>query len=201
MSDTPTRFPLVWPAGRPRTESWKRQHGKYTSDGKPITTSVAMDRLDGEVHRLGGSGALLSTNVDTTLSGRPRSGAATPSDPGVCLYFTLKGKPYVMACDTFSRVEQNIAALAAHIEATRRIARLGVATADEALQSFQALPAPDHILPATQKWWEVFGIMREAATPDTIQALYRTLAKRRVHDENLMRELNVARDEALKELS
>lgn len=209
MSDTPTRFPLSWPKDRPRKPWHTRKSGNYKSDGNPITTAVAMDRLDDEVRRLGGRETLLSTNVDTTLSGRPRSGAAQPTDPGVCLYFKLNGKPMVMACDTFDRVEQNIAALAAHIEATRKIDRLGVATADEMMQAFQALPPPSAIsLPAGSKpWREVMGFETNWPPPGhdkdwalhCIRKRYRARAIEANGDADLA-ELNIARDAALKEL-
>src|SRR4051812_41972149 len=96
MSDTPTRFPLVWPAHRPRSKS--RKPGKFTYRGddglqKDITVARAMDRLEDEVRRLDGVNTLLSTNLDTRLDGRPRSDRGEPDDPGVCLYFTLNGKP------------------------------------------------------------------------------------------------------------
>lgn len=210
MSDTPTRYPLSWPKDRPRKAPHMRQHGIYKSDGRPITTAVAMDRLDTEVHRLGGRDAMLSSNIELRLDGRPRSGTAQPADPGVCLYFTLGGKPMVMACDTFSKVEQNIAALAAHIEATRKIARLGVATAEEALQAFAALPPPSTIqLPAgTRPWREVlnFGAgwperMSKLEARDWVSRRRRALAIEHQGDESKLQELNIAHDAAMEELS
>ena len=106
----------------------------------------------------------------------------------------LKGHPMAMACDAFTKVAQNITALAKHIEATRAIERYGVATAAETLQAFQALPPPEK--PRTP-WHKVFGVMPEVADEETIQTLYRVIAKRRASDEDGLRELNVARDEAI----
>lgn len=154
----PTRFPLQWPAHRQRTPMHQRRSGKFTADKKPITMAIAFDRLDAELVRLGGVNPTLSSAVETNLNGTPRSGRS-PSDPGVCLYFTLKNKPIALACDTYSKVEQNVAALAAHIDATRAIARQGVASAAEMLVAFAALPAPaGSTSPISKPWREVFGL-------------------------------------------
>jgi hypothetical protein len=203
MSDTPTRYPLAWPAGRPRCKtrrpgnfSYKENTGRGYYNTKPLTVSMALNRLEAEVGRLGGVNTLLSTNLELKLNGEPRSGQSEPSDPGVALYFMLKGKPIAMACDAYTKAAQNIAALAAHIEATRAIERYGVATAAETLQAFQALPPPAEEKPKTP-WHKVFGVMPEVADEEQINTLYRVFAKRRAQDEDALRELNVAKDEAL----
>lgn len=207
---TPTRFPLAWPAHRPRSKTRKTGKFSYRGDdgwAKDITVPRAMDRLEDEVRRLGGTNTLLSTNVDTRLDGRPRGGAAEPYDPGVCLYFTLKGKPMAMACDVYTKVAQNIAAVAAHLEATRAIERHGVATAAETLQAFQALPAPAVIaLGAARPWREVlgFGEMQVVDRVD-IDLAWKTRV-RAVHpdrggSDGQVAEVNAARDAALLEVS
>lgn len=166
--DAPSRYPLAWPAHRPRTKV--RKNGPFREDAEtrfnakqPIGMPRAIDRLEAELDRLGATLPLISSNIEPRLDGRPRAGARTPDDPGVALYFQLKGKPHTMACDTYTQVEQNIAALAAHIEATRKIERLGVATASEVLQAFAALPPPP-AGPITRPWREVFGFPSDFAT-------------------------------------
>lgn len=207
MSDTPTRFPLAWPFGRSRLPYGRRKSGKFTTKGadgwqKPISVAAAMDRLEAEVRRLGGVNTLLSTNLDTRLDGRPRSDRSNPADPGAALYFTLAGKPMAMACDAFYEVAQNIAALAAHIEATRAIERYGVATAAETLQAFQALPSPPPEDPKSRPWREVFELVGVPNVDvEYVQAIYRVHAKRRATDTAALAELNVARDEAISELA
>lgn len=214
MSATPTRFPLAWPAHRPRTPWQKRKAGKFNMTGDrgykvDISTAAAMDRLEGEVTRLGGVNTLLSSNVDTRLDGRPRSGVE-PADPGVCLYFTLKGAPFALACDTYARVAQNIAALAAHVEATRAIERHGVASAKESLQAFSALPPPSQAVIALgggKPWREVFGFgtdfpgngLAKADICDLISKRYRD--KVRGLTEAELSDLNRARDAAHAELN
>jgi hypothetical protein len=188
----PQRHPLAWPPGRPRTKV--RRRGDFKSGERRITLEAAADRLDLEIGRLGGIYPLLSSNMELRLDGRPRADRGQPADPGVCVYFRLKDQPIALACDTFTEVAQNIAAIANHIDAMRRQERYGVATAAEMLRAFVALPAPEQ--PA-RPWNEVFGVMAEAATEEHITTLYRVLAKRVAHDEAKLAELNVARDQAL----
>ncbi|WP_313044881.1 hypothetical protein, partial [Brevundimonas sp.] len=93
MTGAPQRSPLSWPAHRPRTPAHRRQNGKFKQGGGAITVAGAMDRVEAEIQRLGGINALLSSNLDLRIDGRPRSGGSRPADPGVCLYFTLKAEP------------------------------------------------------------------------------------------------------------
>lgn len=206
MSDTPTRFPLAWPVGRPRTKV--RTRGQFSEKGandksRMVSLQTACDRVEDQVERLGGVNVLLSSNMELRMDGRPRADRAAPSDPGVCVYFQVKGVPYAMACDTYNDVAQNVAAIAAHIEASRRQARYGVATAAETLQAFQALPAPAHALPDRKPWRLVLEFPDRwpegySDTPkDDINRRYR--AKMIEARESEKADLNVARDAALKE--
>lgn len=207
------RFPLAWPAHRPRTDAWKRAYGKFTSGGKPITMNVAFSRLEAEIGRIGALYPLLSTNIELRLDGQPRSGRSAPYDPGVCLYFTLKDKPFALACDSYRTVEQNVAALTAHLDATRAIARHGVASAEESLEAFSALPPPSRsTTPAQISWRDVLGFGSSFPTSyDQADALslislrYRERAGK-AHPDNggsdaAMSALNAARDAARKEVS
>lgn len=207
----PTRFPLAWPAHRPRTKARDRRRGqssmKHGDKTVKVSLAKACIRLEDEILRLGGLNALLSMNVELRLDGVPRADQRTAeSDPGTAVYFTIKGEPYTLACDTFDQVSQNVAALANHIEATRRITSYGVATAAETLQAFLALPAPG---PAVTPWWRTLGLVSADALefippssrPALIDSLYKTQAKDLHPDRGgspeAMSELNAARDEAL----
>lgn len=210
MTSAPQRSPLSWPGHRPRTPAHLRQSGKFRQSGGAITVAGAMDRVEAEVQRLGGINALLSSNLDLRIDGRPRSGGARPADPGVCLYFTLKAKPFALACDTYTEVAQNIAALAAHLDATRAISRHGVASAAETLQAFSALPPPSRH--ATRSCWDILGLNRQTIMdlPTTVRGAAINEAwrgrSRQTHpdiggDEAAQADLNAARAEALKEIT
>jgi hypothetical protein len=194
-------YPLAWPAQRPRTQSYYRKAGVFRRDGRDLTIRDAMFRLEGELDRLGGSDMVLSSNLILNRDGSPRSGQSQPVDPGVALYFQLGRKPICMPCDTYTRVEQNIAAIAKHIEATRAIERYGVASLSEMFAGFVALPSPN----AKRPWREVMAPAETLRTKEEIEARYRTLARIRHPDvggsEKMMAELNQARADALSEIA
>lgn len=176
MADAPSAYPLAWPMGRPRTHPLQRRKGDFgttlrsaaasdtppaaywrpprkTKKPKPVTLSEARERLAGELDRLPARSPILSSNVELRIDGQPRSGRREPTDPGVAVYFQHDGKPVVLACDSYTEVAQNIAAIAAHIEATRRIERYGVATMAQMFTGFLALPAPMVV----DDWREALG--------------------------------------------
>lgn len=92
-------------------------------------------------------------------------------------------------------------ALAAHIEATRRIERHGVASIEAMFTGFMAIrgPGPKH-------WREVLGFPHDAKpTRADVEAKRRTLARQHHPDaggtEVAMAEINAATDAALKEVA
>lgn len=202
-------YPLAWPTGWPRTP-WARRiparFGKKHRDSsgftnhKQITVAEACDRLQAELDRIGARHAVLSTNLEQKLTGGPRSGQSNPTDPGVCVYFQLKGRPTTLPCDRYDDVAGNIAAVAAHIEATRAIERHGVGTLDQMFTGFQAIRGP-----GPKPWKEVLGFPTESRpSVDTIRMKQRELAKKFHPDmggsDALMAEINAAADAALTEL-
>lgn len=223
MTETPTRHPISWPAGWPRSTTQRRAAFKGTTRGswrdsqgqehptrraRALTLTEATARLQGELDRLGAVDVILSTNVELRLDGLPRSGRAEPADPGAAVYFKRQGKPYALACDSYDRVADNVAALAAHVDALRAIERHGVGTLERAFTGYLALPAP-RITP--RSWREVFNIPPETeavfsreALLDVVEQRHRQLVAK-VHPDaggshDAMAELNRARDDARKEL-
>lgn len=225
----PARYPLQWPVGWKRTPAEQRDSGRFGTtrqvhswrSKENITIAQAVQRLLGELERMGipEHDIVVSTNLRTRLDGLPRSDQAQPADPGVAVYWrdTLAaGGPQdrCMAIDRYTKVEQNIAALAATIEAMRAIERHGgAAILNRAFTGFAALPAP--IVAGMHRHWREVLDLREgtlngatghmgAVTVADVQRKYQRLAANyhpdRGGDLAKMAELNVARDEALKEL-
>jgi hypothetical protein len=208
------RFPLAWPTGWPRTAAAARVRAAFGKskqesyqdrlpDGSPttktrarktaLTVSDAARRLEGELDRLGATEALLSTNQKLRIDGTPRSDLSDPADVGAAVYFELKGKPLCLACDRWTRLADNIAALAQHIDALRRIERYGVGRLQQAFAGYALLPA------SPSDWWIVLDVGRDA-TIAQIEDAYRRLARQAHPDaggsHNDMARLNAARDAA-----
>ena len=164
-----------------------------------LTVSQALQRLRIELERLGATDCVTSTNVELTRYGTPYSGRKPPEDIGVAVYFKL-GAPRVLACDAFDTVADNIAAIAAHIDCLRGIERYGVGTIEQAFTGYTALPPPgaDNRAP----WRKVFGFENAlSVTPEGVRFAYRAMAKQNATNEDYLKVLNLARDEALKELN
>jgi len=191
-------YPLQWPSGWPRAPY--RQRAQFGTTGRskygskePLTINEARKRLSDELDHLGARYVTLSSNLELRLDGAPRSGQAEPRDPGVAVYFRLEGKDAVLACDKWDRSADNIAAIAKHVEALRRIDRWGVGTAAQAFAGYQQLPSPE-------QWWQVLGVS-ERATAEEVNAAYRSRARQAHPDTGgstaAMARLNAARAEAL----
>lgn len=218
---TTKAFPLAWPPGWKRTAAGARTVGRFGTTKQSragswrsvqdISIAEATQRLREELSRLGvrSDDLVLSTNLKLRLDGLPRSDQAQPADPGAAVYWTdrhSRDAPRCMAIDRYTKVEQNIAALAATIEAMRAIERHGGAIVlERAFTGFAALPAPI-VAGMKRDWWLVLQLDTRSPTVDEINAAYRRLASmfhpdRAGGDAARMAELNQARDEALKEIS
>jgi hypothetical protein len=115
-------YPLQWPDGWPRTRSDHREDSRYRfktgtrragdsyEPGRAVTFDVARKKLCEELDRLGASGVVISTNLPLRADGFPRADAARNrvQDPGVAVYFTLKKKQMVMACDRYDAPSANL---------------------------------------------------------------------------------------------
>jgi hypothetical protein len=183
-----TAYPLHWPQRQPRTkpehrisdapfsvgETYDKQidagrweEGQWKTEkktiaarrSKTVSVSVAVDRLEDQLMRLDARTAVLSTNLELRLNGQPRGGQRDPDDPGAAVYFTLQGKRTVLACDRWTRVADNIAALAAHIRALRSIQNFGVGTLEQAFRGYQALEDFSAGVP----WRRILGFALDSA--------------------------------------
>lgn len=196
---TPDRqCPLAWPFG------WKRTKNPGPSQFK-TEPGRATSGLTQELLRLGASKVIISSNAQYRNDGMPYARQASIQDCGVAVYFKRKGKDMVFACDTYWNLHDNIHAIAKTIEALRAIERWGASDMlDRAFTGFAALPAPI-VAGMKRPWREVFGTVDGPVTESYIRSKYRELASQ-FHtdkpegDHDKMAELNVARDEALKEI-
>lgn len=210
------RFPLNWPVGWPRTPAHQRRparfHGtrtNYSSDGtsswrqkQTLTNAEAIARLGAELRRLGvhADDWLISSNVKVRIDGLPYSNVGAVDDPAVAVYFRLRGAARVLACDAWTRVADNLAAVAAHVEAIRAIERYGVGTLDQAFAGYAALP------PRGSTWRTTLGFAPDqTVTPAQVDEAFRARAREAHPDaekgsHDAMSSLTAARLEAREEL-
>jgi hypothetical protein len=198
-------YPLQWPKGWPRTKPAAVKHGKFTRNGRDLTIADSVKRVLAELVRMGvdRQDIVISTNVPTRLDGLPKSGEHEPNDSGAAVYWQdRKREKRVMAIDLYSTVYDNLAAIAATLDAMRAIERHGGAQIlDRAFTGFAALPAPSR----QRTWREVMEL--PPSVPLTMAYLkdrYRNLASIRHPDKGGshegMVELNAAYEQAQKEI-
>lgn len=199
----PTRFPLQWPEDWKRVPSYLRKNGTFTKNKRDLTITDGVGRVLEELQKLGvhSDDVILSTSVRTRLDGLPRSGEPKPADPGACVYWRKSEKEPMrcMAVDRYTEVADNLAAIAATLEAMRAIERHGgAAILDRAFTGFAALPAPTG---GRRDWWTVLGLPSTASRQQILDK-HRELARDnhpdRGGDAQRMAEINSARDEALR---
>lgn len=168
MEESTRAYPLYWPEGWPRTESWKIKRARFGDH------SVYAGRIEisDEVRRFGGTGLIISSNLELRLDGNPRSGQKQPDDRGVAIYFKRDGVDVALACDVYNTVHDNLWALVRTLGALRQIERDGSpALINRAFRGFKALPDPN-----SKEWWEVLNVPR-TASDEEIKDHYRTLAR------------------------
>jgi hypothetical protein len=214
MSEVIQAFPLQWPPGWRRSTT--RTRAKFSKGVRKYTNSVGgqsssyvqqqdLSIADGrervllELQRMGIDGAdlVISTNLPLRMDGLPRGDARNPSDPGVAVYWRKGKVNRCMAIDRYDRVTDNLAAIAATLEAMRAIERHGGAEIlDRAFTGFVALAAPE-------QWFQVLNVSATAGRT-TIEEAYRRLAM--VHHPDRggtaeqMARINQARDDGLEQL-
>ncbi|VWB69734.1 J domain-containing protein [Burkholderia lata] len=205
-------YPLQWPDGWPRMQAHARVHGKFNTKRRGARFADALTVADGVTRVLdelgrfgvGRDDIVISTNIRTRLDGLPRSDQRAPDDPGVAVYWqTRAGHRRVMAIDQYQRVADNLAAVAATLDAMRAIERHGGARIlERAFTGFAALAAPDR----TRHWREVLGVPPEMREMWQVRATYRRRAMEFHPDRpggshDAMAELNAALVAAEKELT
>ncbi len=217
------RYPLSWPEGWRRTPAGNRKraafnrkertYGSTPAVGPPasylnkksLSVSDSTKRVLSELAHIGISEneSVISTNVALRLDGLPRSDQREPSDPGAAVYWQRRGQPMrCMAIDRYDRVADNLAAIAATLEAMRAIERHGGAEIlDRAFTGFAALPER-----ASQGWREQLGFTPDQkVTAADVQKAFKSLVHTAHPDKGgdplEFQSLCVARENALRDLS
>lgn len=177
-----TRYPLCWPDNVARTAPHNRAYPLFYER----TVAVAVDQVLAEINRINDrdwryadEDVIVSTNLRSTLAGRPMSNGAEPPDTGVAVYFQLRfarnGKwfkrPVVMTCDRWLKVNLNLTAIAKDIEAQRARLRWGTTTVEQAFQGYVAIPEKC----GGFSWWERLGVRSDSGR-DEIKEAYRVKA-------------------------
>jgi hypothetical protein len=210
-TETVQAFPLQWPAGWRRCEPHQRERARFSkrvahrsihSDHvsmrkQDLSIAEATTRVLEELQRMGmdREDIVISSNLRLRLDGMPASGQSQPQDVGVAIYWRNGTGTRCMAIDAYDRVQDNLAAIAATLDAMRAIERHGGATIlDRAFQGFIALPAP-------RAWWQVLELAGPNPTRAELEAAHRRLISKHHPDKGgdveIAADVNTARDQGL----
>lgn len=186
-------YPLAWPDGWPRTASHNIRHSRFGGSvyRNSLTLTKALDFCLRELERLGAVEMIVSTNFQVRLDGLPRGGQGQPKDRGVAVYFTFKKRPTVLACDRWEKVEENLWAIAKHVEALRGQDRWGVGSLEQAFAGYLAIP----LKTGGDDPWVVMGLPVNF-TEEMLKDAYRKLMKKLHPDMGPGNEVEFARVQA-----
>ncbi len=204
---------LEWPLGYKRTAPASRVLGRFRTSRREVTLVESCTRVLSEVMMLTPyrkswrtSRVFYTANIPVAEQGqRFFSSPPRPADPGVSVLFDLDNEDRVFACDRYTEVAQNFAAIAAFLEALRAMERYGVAESDRIFSGFAALPAPGQSLAIPlggSSWWEILEVGAEIESLEELDIAYKAKVQR-VHpavdggSEQALQELNVARAAAI----
>ena len=190
---SPTAYPLTWPHNIPRT--------------KTKTVSKFKTGLPAALKNVRSSLGLFATDsgkkVDgITISSNVTLGVDRPDDPGVAVWFTWDGMSVCIAVDRYPKVEDNVQAIYHIIDGRRTELRHGgLHIVKATFTGLLALPAP-----SKKSWREVLEIVTSGpVTVENVEAAHKRLARKAHPDAggsvDAMAEINIARDEALKEIA
>lgn len=189
-------FPLAWPDGWKQTQANRRERSRFKT-----TFGAACKEIQAELGRMRAGNVVISTNVPLRRDGLPYATFAryAKEEPGAAVYFTLKGKQMVLACDRWLTVEENLHAICLTVDALRGIERWGASDMmQRAFDGFAKLP-PVETPRSGRSWWEVLGVPPDADLYNC-QLARRVLARqyhpdRSQGDAERMAEINAAVDE------
>jgi hypothetical protein len=165
-------YPLSWPAGWKRMPRHQQATAKFGQYAKGVSIAVATTRVRDELRRMGyrDDNTVISSNLMLRKDGLPYSDQRAPEDAGVAVYWRDGNGMRCMAIDRYTKVADNLAAIAATLDAMRAIERHGGAEIlNRAFAGFAALSGP-----IDSEWWDVLGLDPSAAGAG-VTAQYRVL--------------------------
>lgn len=185
-------YPLQWPNG------WERAKSRRTGDHFKVTFDQTRRELYEELTKLKAQHVVVSSWLPLRIDGTPRGDAARMKlpDPGIAVYFELRGRRMCMARDAFETVVANMRSVGLALAHLRGLERHGGAQMmDRAFEGFAQLPSLDSV-----HCFQTLGI-RADATVDEIEFAFRRLARKAHPDKGgsheAMAELTAARTQAL----
>jgi hypothetical protein len=166
MTEVRFEYPLQWLPQQPRTK-----YPQTSRFGNHSPHSAGWE-LTNELKLLQAKNIIISSNLKVRKDGTGFYSKQNVQDPGIVVYFDLKGAGKAIACDRWRHVADNIRALCLSIRAIRGLERWGGSEfLDGLFTGFKALPSPDMVIQAQRDYF--LGMI----TPGEIHKRYLELCK------------------------
>lgn len=193
--------PLVLPAGWVPANSVARM--LPSSFNSQVSVVDAARYLEDEIHSLGATRAIISTNYDQLTSDRMRKKSGGHSN-GAAVILRFSGMESHLACDKWAEVQHNLYALHLALRNIRMMEEWGVAAFYRLLSFFgnNSMHAPMVELAKEMNipsWMQHLGLGPTAVLEDA-NAVYRRRVKELAENADEMLKLNSAIEEARKHL-
>lgn len=202
MTDLKFAHPIQWPSDQQLTQKYEKSINRSFSAG--MSTAEAIGFLQEEVNALGGvKEAVLFTDFEDI--DKPSRTRRVGHDNAAVVRLKVGNGTYRLACDRWVSVEQNIYALHLGLRNIRSNVGFGVGDIAKALGGYGIIAASGAASSGNpsgkslEEWRLVLGL-GHTATLDDAHAVYRRRAKTAANDQDELVRLNLAMDEATKEL-
>lgn len=176
---------IDWPAGWERTPAGERTAARKFQATLASTTAALeteLDRLDPEQWRV----STASGGAHTKATGLPKH-SANPEDPGMVVRWRNDGEQFAVACDAYTRLQDNARAVYLWVHETRMRGQRPVRTGDSQFAAAR-LPSPDEEPAVTEAPpHDVLGVAPDAP-PGVVRAAARAQIKETHPDQGGTRE-------------
>jgi DnaJ-domain-containing protein 1 len=170
---------LDWPHGFDRTPAGERER----NNSFDVSLSKAFDDLEAELDRLGVDEHRYEFDARQRKRDQRPYARANPDDPSFVLRWTMDNNQYAVACDTYSRLRDNVRTVGLYIREKRKMESRPVATGESEFANAR-LPSGDEsdAVVAQEPPHAILNVSRDA-DPDEIREAFRKRVQR-VHPDH-----------------
>jgi DnaJ-domain-containing protein 1 len=161
---------LDWPRGFERTDPADRERNNRFE----ASLRDSIDDLEAELERLDVDDWRLSTDARHQKQNPKYPYAnASPDDPGAVVRWTMDGDQFAVACDSYSRLRDNVRTLYLYIREKRKMEQRPVETGESEFANARLPSGDDEVVTTRPPAHEILGVERGADADEVRRAFRR----------------------------
>lgn len=172
-SSTRSNSRIDWPAGFDRTSAEHREPNNNFS----VSLSDAFDDLETELERIGADSYRYEFDAQQRKTDQRPYARANPDDPGFVLRWRMDDADYAVACDTHTRLRDNVRQAGLYLREKRRMENRPVETGESEFANARLPPADEDVVAGRPPAHVVLGV-----DPDASEAEIRDAYRERVKE-------------------